>query len=176
VQRDHQPDESVELVACSESRTQPFVGESETAPIGLRLSRTWIRAVPLIETQAPGNPVPMNTSYAVKWREPSGQTFLGRLELGPSAFVLEGRDGAEDAVWRSIAFEDVERFQLAQSAGDRLDHQATLVVVHAGGDVLVTSALVQAGVLHELVHRLCELRLESVNPAPVVVPLLDDTG
>ena len=40
----------------------------------------------------------MQTSYAVKWRESSGHTFLGRLEFGPAALVLEGRDGAADAV------------------------------------------------------------------------------
>jgi hypothetical protein len=140
----------------------------------LRLSRTRIRAVPLIEAQAPGDSVPMITSYAVKWREASGQTFLGRLEFGPAALVLEGRDGAADAVWRTIAFEEVQDFRLAQSAGDRLERQPTLVIVHARGDVLVTSALVQAGVLLELVHRLSELRLRVVDPAPVVVPPADD--
>ncbi|MEY2517304.1 MAG: hypothetical protein QOJ89_4662, partial [bacterium] len=34
----------------------------------------------------------MKTSYAVKWREPDGKTYLGRLEFGPKALVLEGRE------------------------------------------------------------------------------------
>lgn len=118
----------------------------------------------------------MITSYAVKWRESSGQTFLGRLEVGPTMLVLEGRDGGEDAVWRTIALEEVEGFHLAQSPGDRLDRQPTLVVAHAGGNVLVTSALVQAGVILELVHSLSELRLQAEDPAQVLMPLVNERG
>jgi hypothetical protein len=101
----------------------------------------------------------METSYAVKWREASGHLFLGRLDLGPTALILEGRDGAEDAVIRTIDYEELDGFHLAQSTGERLDGKPTLVVERARGDVLVTTAVVHAGLLQELVHRLSELRL-----------------
>jgi hypothetical protein len=107
----------------------------------------------------------MKTSYAVKWRESSGHTFLGRLDFGPTALVLEGRDGAADAILRTIEFEELDGFHLAQTSGDRLDGKPTLVVERAGGDVLVTSAVMHAGVLQELVHRLSSLRLVALGPA-----------
>lgn len=116
----------------------------------------------------------MKTSYAVKWRESSGHTFLGRLDFEPTALVLEGRDGAADAIVRTIEFEDLDGFHLAQSSGDRLDGKPTLVVERAGGDVLVTSAVMHAGVLQELVHRLSTLRLVALGPAPVTAPLVDE--
>ncbi len=113
----------------------------------------------------------MKTSYAVKWREPSGHTFLGRLEFGPTALVLEGRNGSESAVVRTIAFNELRGFRLARAAGERLDEQPTLVVERPGGDFLVTSTVIHAGVLQELVHRLSELRLLAPRRATVVVPL-----
>lgn len=113
----------------------------------------------------------MKTSYAVKWREPSGHTFLGRLEFGSTALVLEGRNGSESAVVRTIAFDELRGFRLAQATGERLDDQPTLVVERPGGDFLVTSTVVHAGVLQELVHRLSELRLLGPRRATVVVPL-----
>jgi hypothetical protein len=112
----------------------------------------------------------MKTSYAVKWREPSGQSFLGRLELGPKALVLEGRNGAEDAVVRTIGLEELDGFRLGQARGEQLDGRPTLVVRHADGDVLVTTAVMHAGVLQELVHRLSELRLQALRGALDVVP------
>jgi len=115
----------------------------------------------------------MKTSYAVKWRESSGRTFLGRLDFGPTALVLEGREGAADAIVRTIEFEALDGFHLAQSSSDRLDGKPTLVVERAGGDVLVTSAVVHAGVLQELVHRLSTLRLVALAPAPGAAPLVD---
>jgi hypothetical protein len=100
----------------------------------------------------------MKTSYAVKWREPNGHTFLGRLELGSSALVLEGRNGSESAVVRTIDFDELRGFRLAQATGERLDELPTLVVERPGGDFLITSTVVHAGVLQEIVHRLSELR------------------
>ena len=42
------------------------------------------------------------TTYAVKWREPDGQTFVGRLALGPRALRLDGRRrGGERAARRA---------------------------------------------------------------------------
>jgi hypothetical protein len=103
----------------------------------------------------------MKTTYAVKWREPSGHTFLGRLEFSGKALVLEGRNGSEGAVVRTLDFHELRGFRLAQTADERLDGRATLVVQRLRGDFLVTSSVVHAGVLQELVHRLSELHLLS---------------
>ncbi|MCW2976803.1 MAG: hypothetical protein JWM06_2084 [Actinomycetia bacterium] len=112
----------------------------------------------------------MKTTYAVKWREPSGHTFLGRLEFSEEALVLEGRNGSEGAVVRTIAVQELTGFRLAQSADERLDGQATLVVERPSGDVLVTSSVVHAGVLQELVHRLSQLhQLSADTDVPVAL-------
>jgi hypothetical protein len=107
----------------------------------------------------------MKTSYAVKWREAAGQTFLGRLEFTADALVLEGRHGSENAVMRTVAFNELRGFHLADSAAERLDGQATLVVERREGDYLVTSSLVHAGVVQELVDRLSKLhRAGAASP------------
>jgi hypothetical protein len=113
----------------------------------------------------------MRTSYAVKWREPSGREYLGRLEFGPTALVLEGRNGGEEAVRRTIGFDELRRFRLGENVEERLGGQQTLVVERPGGDFVIASTVMQAGVLQELVHRLSELRLLAPRRVTVVVPL-----
>jgi hypothetical protein len=103
----------------------------------------------------------MKTSYAVKWREPSGHTFLGRLEFSADALVLEGRDGSEGAVVRTFPFHELRSFRLAETVDERLDGQTTLVVERRTGDLLVTSSVIHAGVVQELVHRLSEQHLSG---------------
>lgn len=111
----------------------------------------------------------MKTSYAVKWREPDGHTFLGRLEFAPRALVLEGRNGGKAAIRRTIAFDGLRSFRIGRQAEDRLDGQPTLVVEQPGGDFLVTSVM-HAGVLQELAHRLSELSLSAPRRGTVVFP------
>ncbi len=101
----------------------------------------------------------MGASYAVKWREPGGQTFLGRFEFDTTAVVLTGRNDGEEAVRRMIGFDEVRGFRLGENAGERLDGERTLVVGRSGGDFVIASVVMQTGVLQELVHRLSELRL-----------------
>jgi hypothetical protein len=115
----------------------------------------------------------VKTSYAVKWREPSGHTYLGKLEFDPSGLVLEGRNGDERDVRRTIAFDDLRGFRLGSTDAERLEGRPTLVVQRPGGDVLITSTVMHAGVLQELVHRLSELRLLAPRAATVVLPLAD---
>ena len=64
--------------------------------------------------------------YAVKWREPAGQTFLGRLVFTPQALVLEGRNGDEHGVTRTIGFDEVRGFRVGRAGDERLDGQPTL--------------------------------------------------
>jgi hypothetical protein len=103
----------------------------------------------------------MEASYAVKWREPNGHTFLGRLELSANGLVLEGRNGGEAATRRTIAFAELRGFRIGRQPGERLDGQPTLVVDRPGGHFLIATSLIHAGVLPELVHRLSELRLAA---------------
>jgi hypothetical protein len=113
----------------------------------------------------------MTTTYAVKWREPDGETYLGRLEFAPKALVLEGRGEGEDGVKRTIGYDELRGFHIGQRTAERFDGQPALVVERPGGDYLVTSTVMHAGVLRELVHRLSELRPAAPQRATVVVPL-----
>jgi len=99
----------------------------------------------------------VNTTYAVKWREPDGQTFLGRLSLGTRTLGLEGRGSGGPAVDRQIGYEEILGFRIG-SRSDRLDGQTALVVDRSDGRYLVTSAGIGAGVVQEVVERLAALR------------------
>jgi hypothetical protein len=113
----------------------------------------------------------MTPSYAIKWREPDGHVFLGKLQFELHALVLEGRNGGDRAVRRTIDFDQLRSFRVGQSADERLDGQPTLVVERPDGDVFVTSTVVHAGVLQEVADRLSELRLLAPRRATIVVPI-----
>lgn len=113
----------------------------------------------------------MKTTYAVKWREPDGRTYLGRLVLGARTLVLEGRERDGPAVSRQIGYEEILGHRIGSRGADRLDGQPALVVERAGGRYLVTSAGMGAGIVQELVERLANFRWSAPRHATVVVPL-----
>ncbi len=100
------------------------------------------------------------TTYAVKWREPDGQTFIGRLALGPDALHLEGRRrGAEGAaVNRQFDYEELRDLRIGGRGVDRLDGRPALVVEGPDGAYLVTGAGMGAPIVQELGERLAALR------------------
>jgi hypothetical protein len=113
----------------------------------------------------------MKATYAVKWREPDGSTYLGGLALGPRALRLEGRAPEGPAVNRQIGYEELRGLRIGNHGSDRLDGRPTLIVEMADGEYLVTSAGTAAGVLQELIDRLAELRLATPWRATAIVPL-----
>ncbi len=106
----------------------------------------------------------MNTTYAVKWREPDGQTYLGRLSLSPLTFDLEGRWQGGPSVNRQIGYDEILGFRIG-NRGDRFDGQPALIVERADGQYLVTSAGVGAGVIQEVVDRLAGFRRAALRPS-----------
>jgi hypothetical protein len=78
----------------------------------------------------------MKTSYAVKWREPDGKTYLGRLEFAPKALVLEGRENGSPPTRRTLRYDELGGFHLGRAGAERLDGQPALVV-ECGGDPAV---------------------------------------
>jgi hypothetical protein len=103
------------------------------------------------------------TTYAVKWREPDGQTFVGRLALGPRALHLEGRRrGAEGpAVNRRFGYEELRGLRVGSRGADRLDGRPALVVEQPEGAFLVAGAGTGAPIVQELSERLADLRLAA---------------
>ena len=112
----------------------------------------------------------MTTTYAVKWREPDGQTYLGRLTLGPRTIRLEGRDHDRPAVDRQIDYEEVRNLRVGSKGPGRLDGRPTLVVERADGQYLIASAGMGAGIVQELVERIAELRLVGPRRAASLEP------
>ncbi|HEX4930783.1 MAG TPA: hypothetical protein VFV62_08730 [Gaiellaceae bacterium] len=96
-------------------------------------------------------------TYAVKWREPDGQTFIGRLALGPVALSFDGRlrGGEEPPVNRQFDYEELRTVRLG--GGGRLEGRPALVVELPDGDYLVADAGMGAPIVQELVDRLSDL-------------------
>jgi hypothetical protein len=101
----------------------------------------------------------MATSYAVKWREPDGKDYLGRLEFQANALLLDGRESGSASLLRRLAHDELGGFHLGRNSSERLDGRPALVVNCGGEDYLITSAVMHAGVLQEIVHRLSDLHL-----------------
>jgi hypothetical protein len=115
-------------------------------------------------------------TYAVKWREPDGQTFIGRLALGPRTLRLVGRrPGAEGpTVDREIGYTELQGLRIGSRGADRLDGRPALVVERADGPYLVADAgMGGSPIVQELVDRLADLRLAAPRMATIVVPLRD---
>jgi hypothetical protein len=112
----------------------------------------------------------MGATYAVKWREPDGISYIGRLALDAGTLHLEGRGSDGTPVDRRIAYGEVS--ELGVGAGqDRLDGRPALVVARGGDRYLVASAGWGAGIVQEVVERIAELRRDGRTRASVVVPL-----
>jgi hypothetical protein len=109
-------------------------------------------------------------TYAVKWREPDGQTYLGRLALSPTAIQLDGRASDGPSIERQLGYDDVRALRLGHGQ-ERLDGLPSLVLERANGTYQITSAVMQAGVLQELIDRLAQLRSLAPRRATIVVPL-----
>ena len=93
-------------------------------------------------------------TYAVKWREPDGQTFVGSLALGPRALRLEGRrrGAGEAAVDRRLGYDELRGLSIG-----RLDNRSALAVQLLDGAYLVADAGLGAPIVQELVERLAAL-------------------
>ena len=98
-------------------------------------------------------------TYAVKWREPDGQTFIGRLTLGTLSLHLDGRRRGTDeaAVDRELGYEHFRGLRIGRREADRIDGRRSLVVEQPDGRYLVADAGMGAPILHELLEQLAEL-------------------
>jgi hypothetical protein len=111
------------------------------------------------------------TTYGVKWREPDGETYLGRLVLRERTLDLEGRRRDGPAVNRQIGYDEILQLRIGSRAADRLDGQPALVLDRANGRYLLTSAAMGVGVVQEVAERLAGFRRVARRRATVVVPL-----
>ncbi len=106
----------------------------------------------------------MKSTYAVRWRESDDRVYLGRLELSPTALLLDGLHHRGPAVRRSVGYDELTGVRVARWREEGRNGQPALVVERLGGNLLVTSAVIHAGVVQELVDRLAALALALGSP------------
>jgi hypothetical protein len=96
-------------------------------------------------------------TYAVKWREPSGETFVGRLALGTSSLDFDGSSVDGPAIERRFGYAELGELRIGYRRTDRLDGRPSLVIDRPDGTYRVTGAVSQVGVVPELIERLSGL-------------------
>ncbi len=108
-------------------------------------------------------------TYAVKWREPDGQTFIGRLALGARTLRLDGRRrGTEEPpINRQFGYEQLRGLRSSSRGAERLDGRPALVVELPAGVYLVADAGMGAPIIQELVDRLTELRVVPLKEGAI---------
>jgi hypothetical protein len=107
----------------------------------------------------------MKTSYSVRWQDSEGERHVGRLELGAKGLRLT-EDGERNPL--DIGYDELQGVSFRYDNGD---NQPGLVLYRPGGSYVLTSTVMEAGVVPELVGHLAELRLLASRRAIVVVPL-----
>lgn len=108
------------------------------------------------------------TTYAVKWREPDGRTYVGRLALGARTLNLVGRGrGAKAAsVDRQISYSELRGLRVGHDAAERLDGRPALVVEGAEGHYLIADPGMGLPMVQEVADRLTALRSTATRTPP----------
>jgi hypothetical protein len=107
----------------------------------------------------------MKTSYSVTWHDPDGKVHVGRLELGAKALRLT-EDGDHSPI--EVGYDELQGVSFRYVDDEA---QPSLVLYRPGGSYVLTSTVMEAGVVPELVGHLAELSLPASRRAIVVLPL-----
>ena len=112
-------------------------------------------------------------TYAVRWREPDGRLFVGRLSFGAAALRLDGRQSGASgvAVVREFGFDELRGPGPDGRSVERLDGRPAVVVEGAAGRYLIASVGMGAPIVQEIVERLAHVRATVPGKATVVLPL-----
>ena len=109
-------------------------------------------------------------SYAVIWREGTGPTYAGKLELGPAALHLRGSSSVGALGRRRVPYGDVATVRIARSPSDRLNGSPTVVIDLRAAASISIGAVNGIGIVFELGDVLAELAAkEAATSARVVV-------
>ncbi len=112
-------------------------------------------------------------SYAVIWREGSGPTYVGKLELGAAALRFQGSSSGGALSRHSIRYGDVAGVRIARSS-DRLNGSPTVVLDRRAAASISIAAINGVGVIFELGDVLAELTAKEAAASSrvvVVVPI-----
>ena len=109
----------------------------------------------------------VKTSYSVTWHDPEGETHVGHLELGATNLRLT-ESGDRNPI--EVGYDELQgvSFRYAEN-----EPQPSLVLYRPGGSYVLTSSVMEAGVVPELVGHLADLSLPASRRAVVVLPLTE---
>ena len=123
-------------------------------------------------TDAPGerggDPVAMQTSYGVVWREGDSGLAAGKLELLPLGIRLEGLEGA-----REIPYEGLAGVHIGRLAAERIDGRPSVVLEQRSGPPVTIATVARPSLVGEIVERLAAVQLgkEAAMRVAIVLPI-----
>ena len=117
-------------------------------------------------------------TYAVRWREPDGRHFVGRLSFGAAELRLDGRqqESTGVVVVREFGFDELRAATVDGRTVERLDGRPAVVVEGVDGRYLISSVGMGAPIVQEIVDRLADVRAAAPGKATVVLPLREGAG
>ena len=113
-------------------------------------------------------------SYAVIWRNGSGPTYAGKLELGSTALHLRGSSSTGTLDRRSIPYSDIAAVRIVRSPSDRLNGSPTVTLDRRAAASISIGAVNGIGIVFELADVLVELATKEAAASSrvvVVVPI-----
>lgn len=111
-------------------------------------------------------------TYAVVWREGSGPTYLGGLELGAVALRLHGSGDGGSLARRRIPYGDVARVHIGRARAERLNGSPSVVLDRRAGAPVFVAAVNGLGGVFDLADVLAELTARTAETSSRVVVVL----
>jgi hypothetical protein len=114
------------------------------------------------------DPVTMQNTFGVVWREGTDKMARGRLELLPRSLRLDGIAGSLP-VDREVRYADLDRVHVGRAPQDRIHGRPSLLIEPRNGGTISIASVAGAGVIGELADRLAALQHGGGGRRTVVV-------
>jgi hypothetical protein len=111
-------------------------------------------------------------TYAVVWREGSGPTYMGRLELGAVALLLDGSGDGGSLARHRISYSDMAGIRIGRSSADRLNGSPSVILDRRAGPPVSIAAVNGLGRIFDLGGVIAELTARQTETSSRVVVVL----
>lgn len=114
----------------------------------------------------------MRKSYGVVWRSGDGPLVVGRLDVQPLGFELDGLLDGEPRR-ECLSYEELTEARVGRGAGERISGRPTVVLERRSGRPLYVSTVAQPSLVGEIVEGLAALQLgpHATLRTALVVPI-----